>query len=360
MDASNKYLFTIRSLTGGGAERVVSVLASHMAEDGYDVSIIAYDKSSHDYAISDKVKVYYMPTPKKGVIGKIGRIKDMSQLVDSIKPDIIIPFVGTVLFVSYFASRSARIPFIRTIRNSPWIEEGHGIQKLFRGYLNNEARAIMVQNEEQIEFFSQKLKKKIFVVPNPLSEQVLLKKKENYSEQIQRCITVGRLEEQKNHEALLKAFAVIKKKHPELTLDIYGTGREADKLQKLSEELEIEESCFLKGRNDHIENELIKADMFVMTSKYEGMPNALMEAMAVGLPCLSSDCKTGPETLIEDKINGVLYDEGNDEDLVNKWEWFVEHPEECKKYGCEARKAIHQKYTYRQVYDDLMNMLSKL
>ena len=360
MDDSNKYLFTIRSLTGGGAERVVSVLASHMAEDGYDVSIIVYDKSNHNYAISDKVKVYYMPTPKKGVMGKIGRIKDMSQLIDSIKPDIIIPFVGTVLFVSYFASRPARIPFIRTIRNSPWIEEGHGIQKIFRSYLNNEAVAIMVQNKEQIEFFPRRLKKKIFVVPNPLSEQILLKKKENYSDQIRRCITVGRLDEQKNHEALLKAFAVIKKKHPEVILDIYGTGQEADRLQKLIEKLKIEKSCHLKGRNDHIEDELIEADMFVMTSKYEGMPNALMEAMAVGLPCLSSDCKTGPKTLIEDKTNGVLYDEGNDEDLIKKWEWLLEHPLECKKYGHEARKAIHQKYTYKQVYDDLMIMLSKL
>lgn len=360
MDAGNKYLFTIRSLTGGGAERVVSVLASHMAEDDYDVSIIVYDKSNHDYAISNRVKIYYMPTPKKGAMGKIGRIKDMRQLIDSIKPDIIIPFVGTVLFVSYFASRSAKIPFIRTIRNSPWIEEGHGIQKLFRSYLNNEATAIMVQNEEQIDFFPQKLRKKIFVVPNPLSEQVLLKKKENYSDQIRRCITVGRLEEQKNHEALLKAFAVVKKKYPEMVLDIYGTGREFDRLQKLIEELKIEESCHLKGRNDHIEDELVEADLFVMTSKYEGMPNALMEAMAVGLPCLSSDCKTGPRTLIEDNTNGVLYEEGNDTDLIKKWEYLIEHPVECKKYGLEAMKTIRQKYTYEQVYDDLMNMLNKL
>lgn len=360
MDASKKYLFTIRSLTGGGAERVVSILASYMAEDGYDVSIIVYVKSNHNYALSNKVKVYYMPNPKIGVVGKIGRIEDMRQLIDSIKPDVIIPFVGTVLFVSYFASRSARIPFIRTIRNSPWIEEGHGIEKLFRNYLNNKAVAIMVQNEEQIDFFPQRLKKKIFVVPNPVSEQVLLKKKKNYTDQIRRCIAVGRLEEQKNHEALLKAFAVIKKRHPEITLDIYGTGQEFEKLQKLIKELKIEQSCHLKGRNDHIEDKLIEADMFIMTSKYEGMPNALMEAMAVGLPCLSSDCKTGPKTLIENNRNGVLYDEGNDEDLIKKWDWLLEHPVECENYGYEARKAVHQKYTYKQVYDDLINMLSRL
>ena len=100
MNKNNRFLFTIRSLTGGGSERVVSVLASNMAEDGYDVHIIAYDKNEHDYPISDKVKIHYMPNERRGFKGKIARIGDMRAIIEKIEPDIIIPFVGDFLMIN--------------------------------------------------------------------------------------------------------------------------------------------------------------------------------------------------------------------------------------------------------------------
>jgi UDP-N-acetylglucosamine:LPS N-acetylglucosamine transferase len=161
MDKSNKYLFTIRSLTGGGAERVVSVLASGMARAGYDISVIAYDKTVHDYRMDPAVKIYYMPKPRGGVLGKINRISDMKKIITQINPDVVIPFVGTVLFVTYLASRHLRCSFVRTVRISPWQEQQSRLHGLALKYINNKANCIMVQNSEQSTYFSKKLQNKI-------------------------------------------------------------------------------------------------------------------------------------------------------------------------------------------------------
>ena len=360
MNKDDRYLFTIRSLTGGGAERVVSVLASNMAEDGYDVHIIAYVKSDHDYPVSKKVKLHYMPSGRKGLWGKIARIGDMKNIIDRIAPNVIIPFVGTVLFVSYFASRSNNIPLIRTIRNSPWIEEKRGVSRIMRKRLNRKAVAIMVQNEEQISYFPAELKKKIFVVPNPIDDIFLFTQKKKYSSVLKDFITVGRLEDQKNHELLIRAFAEINKRYSGVRLRIFGIGTEHDKIQDLIRALNLEESCLLMGRNDSIESSLKESDAFIMTSRYEGMPNALMEAMAIGLPCISSDCKTGPKTLINNRENGLLFSEGSYNDLVEKWVWLIENPDKAKLFGCNARQEISEKYTYKSIYGDLIAMLNKV
>lgn len=360
MNKNNKYLFTIRSLTGGGAERVVSVLTSYMANEGYDISIIAYDKSSNDYNINDKVKIYYMPKEPNNIIGKIKRFSDMRILIKKINPDVIIPFVGTVLFVSYIASRPEHIPFIRTVRNSPWNEPGTILEKIMRKFLNKKSKAIMVQNEEQIEYFPVKMKEKIFAVPNPLDDVFIDNKKENYSSQINKIISVGRLNSQKNQELLIRAFANILTYYPDITLDIYGEGKEKEKLEYLIKEMNIENNCFLKGRSNNIVNELINADLFIMTSNFEGMPNALMEAMALGLPCISSDCRTGPKTLIQHNETGILFETGNESELIKHIKWSINNIDKLNQMGIKARNDIIGKYSSNQVANDLKLFLDKI
>lgn len=360
MDKSNKYLFTIRSLTGGGAERVVSVLASNMVQDGYDVSIIAYDKTEHDYTIDENVKIYYMPKAKKNIFGKLSRISDMRKLIKQIQPDIIIPFVGTVLYVSYLASFLDNIPLIRTIRNSPWHESDGIIQKKFRNYLNKKAIAIMVQNDEQIEFFPSKFKNKIYVVPNPLSNCFVETEKNNYSNEIRSIVTAGRLVKQKNHKLLITAFSSIVKKFSNVRLEIYGVGVEEENLQDIIKKLELEDKCFLMGRSDNMENILINADLFVMTSDFEGMPNSLMEAMTVGIPSLSSDCKTGPKSFITHKENGLLFKTGSVESLEKELEWALDNPEQLNIIGKQGRASMLNRYTYNSVHEAILEMLNSI
>ena len=160
-----KILFTIRSLTGGGAERVVSVLSGLLADVGEDVHIITYKTSERDYSISEKVQIHEMPQRKDSTITKGMRIFDMRKIIKEIQPDVIIPFVGTVLYVSWLAITGMKIPFVLTIRNNPWTMPEKRLLRNFRDYLAKKSCAILVQNEEQSEYFSADLRKKCFVVP---------------------------------------------------------------------------------------------------------------------------------------------------------------------------------------------------
>lgn len=156
-----KILFTIRSLTGGGAERVVSVLSGLLADVGEDVHIITYKTSERDYSISEKVQIHEMPQRKDSTITKGMRIFDMRKIIKEIHPDVIIPFVGTVLYVSWLAITGMKIPFVLTIRNNPWTMPEKRLLRNFRDYLAKKSCAILIQNEEQSEYFSARFKKKV-------------------------------------------------------------------------------------------------------------------------------------------------------------------------------------------------------
>lgn len=353
-----KILFTIRSLTGGGAERVVSVLSGLLAEAGEDVHIITYKITDRDYSISEKVQIHEMPQRKDSPATKVMRIFDMRKLIKDVQPDVIIPFVGTVLYVSWFAITGMKIPFVLTIRNNPWTMPEKRMSRRFRDYLAEKSSAIMVQNKEQSEYFSDKLRKKCFVVPNPISEKFIDNYKKNYNKKLSRIIAVGRLHKQKNYLLLLKAMADVTKREPEITLDIFGEGNQKEYLESLINEYGLSNNVFLCGRSQSIEKQLQVADVFVMTSDYEGMPNALMEAMAFGVPCISSDCKTGPKSLIKPFENGLLFQTNNVEDLKEKMKWAIANPDRMKEYGKCARQCLLEEYSSKSALEKMQKLLN--
>ena len=159
-------------------------------------------------------------------------------------------------------------------------------------------------------------------------------------------VLTARLEKQKNIPLLISAFnEVIKGKNNEIELYIYGEGTEKENIQTLINSLKLNNVCHLMGRSSDVETVLKNADMFIMTSDYEGMPNSLMEAMAIGVPCISSKCKTGPKDLIDEGNTGILFETGNKKELVNKMNWALEHTKLMNRMGRCARKRINEMYT---------------
>ena len=183
------------------------------------------------------------------------------------------------------------------------------------------------------------------MVSNPLDEQYVSKHKLDYSEKVTRFIAAGRVCEQKNYPLMIKAFAKAVQDYPDITLKIYGDGdnQYKESLYKLIEELGMTQNIFLCGKTKEIDAEFRKSDAYIMSSDYEGMPNSLAEAMATGLVCISTDCRTGPKDLIDHGVNGLLT-KVNDESAMKEAIVNV-----CKMNSEEAR-AIGNKAREKALY----------
>jgi glycosyltransferase involved in cell wall biosynthesis len=163
-------------------------------------------------------------------------------------------------------------------------------------------------------------------------------------------VSVGRLESQKNHHLLLKAFAKFQDKYPDYLLVIYGVGSKFDMLQSLVKELHLEENVSFPGKTSNVPEAIAGAKMFVLSSLFEGMSNALLEAMAIGIPCISTRV-SGSTELIENHVNGLLVDVYDVDGIAEAMAFIASHPEEANIY---AEKALH-------VMDDLnVTKISKI
>ncbi|ULT56206.1 glycosyltransferase [Neobacillus drentensis] len=359
-----KYLFVTNSLSSGGAERVVSILASGMAEKGYDVHLILYERVKSEYPISDKVKLHLLPkrNGKNKIKYYLQKFSLLRRMIYEISPDIIIPFLPAPVNHCFIASRFMKIPFIFTVRNNPFLYPESKKMRLLGKMIALLSTGIFLQTEEQAEFFPKFSSKKIIVVPNPVSN-VLIECNYQNREFISEIATFGRLSAQKNQCLLIQAFAMVYKTNKSLKLSLYGSGEEENNLRILVKNLGIENAVSFKGRVSNVTDALMSTDLFVLSSNYEGMPNALMEAMAVGLPCISTDCPTGPKDLIQNKENGILIKSNDIGELVAAINYCVENPLFCHEVGSAAKKKVKEEFQadivierFKREINDLIEM----
>lgn len=337
--------FAIGSLFGGGAERVVSVWASALAEKGYKVSVLVYSRMENEYSISDKVNVYPIADSQVDCdrMNIVQRVWHFRKKLKCLKPDVIISFLQIIQIYMRVANIGLKSKRIETIRLNPWKAEILKT-KFSKLWLNcfETCNALILQTEDQKDFFSKKVKEKAVVIPNPINPIYVENKKTTYSSNSHRIVAAGRLSKQKNYKMMIDAVKEISKNFSDVTLDIYGVGELEQSLNDYIKELGIENVVTLQGRSSELYNVYKEADLYIMTSDYEGMPNALAEAMAIGLPCISTDCKTGPRDLIEDGKNGFLVPCNDVRALVEKIKFIFDLSDEMLvTLGEKAReKAI--------------------
>ena len=284
----------------------------------------------------------------------------MKKILKEIKPDVIIPFVGTVLYVTWLACFGLKTKFVLTVRNNPWIVPETKKQRWLRDRIAKKSDAVMIQNEEQRDYFPLSLKDKLLVINNPLSEVFIRNQKKHYNDNIHSIVTLGRLEPQKDHDFMIRSFMKAFPDQPDIKLYIYGEGKQKQHVEDLIGQLGLQDRVFLMGRTTDALNVLQQADLFIMTSKYEGMPNALMEAMAVGVPCISSDCRTGPRSLIVHRENGVLYSCGNEDDFVEQLHWALANPQRLGSIGKKARQFMIEHYTEQHTTECIHKICERL
>ena len=340
-----KILFAITGMGGGGSERVVSVWASQLAERGYDVGIFTYARKEGEYAVDPRVTRLTMTENIKDYLAMsyVKRYRLMRKIIKEFAPDAVLGFLPRMQIWMAATTVGLNVKRIDTVRNSPWHFYNGAITKQLWKLCFKTGDLTILQSEDQKPFFSKSVQKKCVIVPNPLNEAYEKEGKTEFAEKATRFVAAGRLSKQKNFPLLIKAFAKACESHSDITLDIYGKGDDAyvAELQALIEELGVNERVRLCGRSDNMHGELMAHDAFLMSSDFEGMPNALAEAMAVGLVCISTDCKTGPRDLIQDGKNGFLVPVGDVDAMAERIKTVADMaPTEIERFGVEARRYV--------------------
>lgn len=341
-----KVLFLSGNLCDGGAQRVISVVASALAEKGHDVSLLLFSRNENEYPISDKVNITAIGESYEEYckVSSVGRIKFIRRYLKQLKPDVAVGFLegGYALYLSSFGMK---IKKIASIREDPQrLLSRPGLRCKINRMWFNAADQMVLQTQSQISRVPSKIAKKSIVISNPVSDKALAIEKQNY-DTCRNFVMAGRLAAQKNYPMVFRAVSIVKAKYPDIHVDIFGKGGELDNLTSMISEMKLEDNITLCGWSQNTLEEYLNHDAYILTSNSEGLPNALMEAMAVGLPCISTDCNTGPADLITNGENGFLIPTGDHEALAKRILELIEmSPEERAELGKNARRNLFDNF----------------
>lgn len=295
----------------GGAERVASTLSNAWTVRGDEVILMPTFSGRGDcfYELSPAVRLVYLADlvsiRDRTWIHQIQRLRALRQFIKTESPDVIISFLSNVNVATIIASLGLDIPVIICERTDPFVMPTSHYIKFFSWLTYRFADVILVQTQVVADKYvdSYSTLKRLRVIPNPVSVQV-----QNFQHPLninvsKRLISVGRLDEGKQFDVLINIFSHLAQRHSDWSLFIFGEGDLRSALQQQITELNLNNRILLMGRSIKIDKELAQADIFVLTSRYEGFPNALLEAMAVGLPCVAFDCPSGPREIT---LNGQV------------------------------------------------------
>lgn len=293
--------FIIGSLSFGGAERVTVRLSKALATKGHTVVI---------YTIKvPKDKEYDLPElvqRRKCATGStLSTIRKLRSEIINDSPDCIIIMARPLCTYCVPALFHLRIPFVVSERSSPMHARIKKTTALLSNYLMKKAAAYVFQTKNAMSYFSGIDKRSSFIIPNPID----LSELPNYYEGKRRnaIVAVGRLVPEKNYPFLIDAFCEFYRTHKEMTLEIYGSGQEESKIRDYIHQKGLDETILLMGNHPDVLSRIRDASLFILSSDFEGMPNALIEAMTIGLPVIATDCPSGgPADLIQNQVNGVL------------------------------------------------------
>ncbi len=294
-----KISFFIGSMCRGGAERVISILTNDYCARGWDVDIVLLLENKVEYDLDSRIRIVDITKKVGGYVQNAPRwLLGIRRYLKARKPDRVVSFVGRINALVLTAAFGLKTPILVSERNDP---EHDGRGKLMRRYCNliyRRAKAVVYQNEHERDCFDKSLNG--CVIANPVS---VLATREGALPPV--VATAGRLIEQKNQKLLIDAMARVHKRYPEVTCRIYGEGHLHEALQAQIDELGLADVITLEGNVQDIHARLADCGIFALTSDFEGLSNALIEAMMVGLPCITTDYP-GAEELIQDRQNGLV------------------------------------------------------
>ncbi len=346
----------------GGAERVITDKANYLAKEGHHLMLVSYEQGDHPlpyelhpsvvhhdldcrffalakYSLPKQIYYYYRLKRKFK--------NNLRKTVEIYKPDVLVLASDWQKLMGVVIDTVNPIPVIAEFHNaydhimrkvggpSGWLKN-----YIVRFYYHQKIKSIgrcahlVVLTESDAKGWRKHFDK-VSVIPNPVTlyPDVI----DDIPKDLGRIIFVGRFNHEKRIDRLITAFSVIAGKYPCWHVDIFGEGNEKEKLYFQIHDLKLEGRVVIHEPTKAIFDEYKRSEMLVLCSDHEASPLVLVEAMACGVPCVSSDCPNGPREIITDKVTGLLARNGDVEDLSLKIEWMITHEEERKEMGRKAR-----------------------
>lgn len=337
-----KIMFYITSMEKGGAQRVLSYLAEDLCGQ-FQVTVLTDHQKEQEYELPAAViRKNLGDYPKQGLLSpiarKIWRKQKIREAYRESAPDIAVGFMGKNAVRLLVASGKEKGIRIAAIRMNPVYEFGNGWYKRFVCRLMRRTAWIVCQNESQRQYFPEKLQNKMVVIKNPIGEAFL--KPRYRGTRPQHIVSVGRLDDNKNHQMLIRAFQKVHERFPGAELTIYGDGEARPKLESLIGELGLQKAVALPGITGQIAEHIYDAAAYVLCSISEGISNALLEAMALGLAVVSTDCEGGSAAeLIQDGENGFLVPIGDVDAMSDRLVRLLQDAELNSRLGNNAAKV---------------------
>lgn len=345
--------FYIGSLCVGGAERVIVNLAAYFRANGYKVTIVTKEQDCDEYSVPEGVTRILADIEGDEIsnsrpLNLYRRIAKLRNIWKQLKPDYIVSFIKKNNFMAITSAAGLHIPVIVSVRSNPAREYPDRVTRMLANILFARAAGVVLQTRQAKEFFPQVVQKKVVVLPNSLSEKFLQTK--YMDERKKEIVWIGRMDSNKNPKMLLQAFGEIAEKYPEWIIKFIGEGYQKKELEVICKEKELAGRVVFMGRVNNVPEVIRESAVFVLTSKQEGMPNALMEAMVSGLAVVSTDCPCGgPAELIEHEINGILIPVDDENALTEALDKLLADVEYRCRLGKEAEKLIEK------VHPDIVN-----
>jgi glycosyltransferase involved in cell wall biosynthesis len=340
----------------GGAERAVSYLSRMLAKEGHEIHLVSfynYQNIDNVYGEYEGVTYHYLnqDIDKR----KASRLREavtlLSQVVSAISPDVIVAMTSYYGMIAYFAAYGKAIPVIVSERNNPRsLNRLNWMKRALFKYIYRRCDGSVFQTEKIRQFYFPKSHQGV-VIPNAIVIESLPEPKSSYNT-TKSFVFVGRLVSEKNIFLLLDAVCAVRETHPDYKLFIYGDGYLRNDISKYIESKKQGSHIVLRGVSDNVFALFEEHDIFVMSSDSEGMPNALIEAMAMGMPVIATDCDGGGAAeLITSGENGLLVEKGNVSRLTDALMYMIERPEEAVRMGTKAsdiRKKLDSKLIARK------------
>lgn len=311
-------LFYISTIRSGGAARAMVNLSNALVKAGHQVILVTNFSEGNEYCLDKRILRFSLEkteSTQHRLLKNYTRIRALHRLIKQHAPHACVSFMVENNFRLTLASLGLRTRTIVSVRNDPKKEYRGKLGYLIGKYLFRLVDGVVFQTAEAQAWFPKAIQNKSTIIANLVAEKFYQVKR---SSRPQHIVTCGRLHSQKNHTLLIRAFAKLADKYSQENLLIYGTGELESSLKQLIEQLGLQNRVFLMGQREDISCVLAEAKLFVLSSDYEGMPNALMEALAAGVPSISTDCPCGgPRELIRHGKNGLLVP-CNDENALVK------------------------------------------